>query len=296
MYGQSTIPPPGTANTALAKPGTFAASAPPMSNSNQVTGWGPPPTTGAPPSNWNTPSIFGGSAPPPSNNSTAWNPNQPPNPYGAPGSIFDQAPPRQQQGMFDSFAGSMNPYPSGSFTPGGATHGYESPSSNFTAAIPAHSAKRGSPAEASGGSWWDRLTGTQSTVPVAGSPGWNQPPPMNMPNNGVAFNDPRNPSFPRQPIPNPNNVAGGWNITPPPNTGVSNPLNTAPNYTNFGSPTVPSPTSISRTLPATTNGMQPSNTLPASWPNGGTGVPAPGSPPPSGTPWVKSIEDLPPAR
>ncbi len=183
----------------------------------------------------NSPSIFGGSAPPPTGG-TAWNPNQPAYPYGSQGSIFDQAPPTQQKGVFDSFAGGMNPYPSGSFNPGGATHGYESPSSTFTAAIPAHSTKRGSPGEASSGSWWDRLTGTKSTVPAAGSPGWNQPAPMGAPTNGVAWNDPRNPSFQRQPIPNPNNVASGWNITPPPNTGVSNPLNSTPNYTNYGSP------------------------------------------------------------
>jgi len=295
QFGQSTIPPPGTATTAMANPGAFAATAPPMGNPGQVNGWGPPPASGAPPSNWNSPSIFGGSAPP--TGGTAWNPNQPPSPYGSQGSIFDQAPPTQQKGVFDSFAGGMNPYPSGSFNPGGATHGYESPSSTFTAAIPAHSTKRGSPGEASSGSWWDRLTGTKSTVPAAGSPGWNQPAPMGAPTNGVAWNDPRNPSFQRQPIPNPNNVASGWNITPPPNTGFSNPLNTTPNYTNYGSPPPASmPNSISRTLPATTNPMQPSNTLPASWPNGGSAVPTPVSPPPSGTPWVKSIEDLPPAR
>ena len=301
MYGQSTIPPPGTANTAMANPGAFAVSAPPMGNPGQVNGWGAPPSGGVSPPNWNSPSIFGGSAPPPVNG-TAWNPNQPPNPYGAQGSIFDQAPPRQQQGVFDSFAGTSNSYPGGSFNPGTAARGYESPNSSFVGAVPSYSANRASPSEATGGSWWDRLTGTKSTVPAAGSPGWNQPPPMNAPNNGVAsnngmWNDPRNPAFQRQPIPNPNAVAGGWNITPPPNPGMTNPLNTAPNYTNYGTPApVSTPNNITRTLPATTNPLRPTNTLPAGWSNNGTAVPAPVSPPPAGTPWVKSIEDLPPAR
>ncbi len=122
----------------------------------------------------NSPSIFGGSAPPPTGG-TAWNPNQPAYPYGSQGSIFDQAPPTQQKGVFDSFAGGMNPYPSGSFNPGGATHGYESPSSTFTAAIPAHSTKRGSPGEASSGSWWDRLTEPRARYPRQAAPGGINP-------------------------------------------------------------------------------------------------------------------------
>ncbi len=305
MYGQSTIPPPGTANTAIARPGSFAASAPPTLNPGEVNGWGAPPMNGTPPMNgaappnWNSPSIFGGSAPP-SVNGTAWNPNQPPNPYGAQGSIFDQAPPSQQPGVFNSFAGTASPYPGGSFNPGTATRGYESPNSSFAAAIPSYSANRASPSEVSGGSWWDRLTGTKSTVPPAGNPGWNQPAPnaATAPYSGVAWNDPRNPNFQRQPIPNPNMPAGnGWNITAAPNPSITNPLNTAPNYTNYGNPPPATiPNNIGRTLPAATNPQQPTNTLPASWPSNGAAAPAATAPPTNTTPWVKSLEDLPPAR
>ena len=255
----------------------------------------PPSTNGAAPPNWNSPSIFGGSAPPPTNG-TAWNPNQPPNAYGAQGSIFDQAPPNQQQGVFDSFAGPSNGNYGGSFNPGSTARGYESPNSSFAAAIPSYSANRPGPSEATGGSWWDRLTGTKSTVPAAGTPGWNQPTPQSAPNAGMAWNDPRNPSFQRQPIPNPNMPAGnGWNITAAPNSTIPNPLNTAPNYTNYGSPPPSSmPNSIGRTLPAS-NPAQPTNTLPASWPVSGA-APAASTPPVSTAPWIKSIEDLPPAR
>lgn len=295
MYGQSTIPPPGTANTAMANPGAYAASAPPM---NGVNGWGAPPmNSGVPmndaaPPNWSSPSVFGGSSPPPVNG-TAWNPNQPPNGYGAQGSIFDQAPVTPPQGAFDSFAGTSSPYAGGSFNPGSAARGYESPNSSFAAAIPSYSANRASPSDSSGGSWWDRLTGTRSTVPAAGNPGWNQPAPMNAPNAAMAWNDPRNPGFQRQPIPNPNLPASnGWNISAVPNPNIPNPLNTAPNYTNYGNPPPSTiPNNISRTLPAVTNPTQPTNTLPAGWSNSGTAVP-----PATGPIAVKSLEDLPPAR
>jgi hypothetical protein len=293
LYGQSTIPPPGTANTAMARPGAYAASAPPM-NPGEVNGWGAPPTNGAAPPNWNSPSIFGGNTPQP--NATSMYPNQS-NPYVAQGSIFDQAPARQQQGVFDSFAGTSSPYPGGSFNPGSATRGYESPNSSFVGAMPSYSANRPSASDSSGGSWWDRLTGTKSTVPAAGNPGWNQPAPLSAPNAATAWNDPRNPGFQRQPIPNPNMPANnGWNITAAPNPNIPNPLNTAPNYTNYGNPPPASmPNNIGRTLPASTNPMRPTNTLPASWPNSGA-APSTTTPPAATTPWVKSIEDLPPAR
>lgn len=303
MYGQSTIPPPGTANTAVARPGAYAASAPPTMNPGEVNGWGGAPPmngtsmNGAAPSNWNSPSIFGGNTPQPVNN-TAWNPNQPPNPYGAQGSIFDQAPPRQQQGVFDSFAGTGSPYPGGSFNPGSATRGYESPNSSFVGAMPARSANRPTSTDSSGGSWWDRMTGTKSTVPAAGNAGWNQPSPTSAPNAAMAWNDPRNPNFQRQMIPNPNLPAGnGWNISAAPNPNNPNPLNTAPNYTNYGSPAPATmPNNIGRTLPASTNPLRPTNTLPASWPNSGAGAPAATTAPVNNSPWIKSLEDLPPAR
>lgn len=299
MYGQSTIAPPGTANTAMAKPGSYAASAPPMMNPGEVNGWGAPPVNGTspPPSNWNSPSIFGSSTPPPAN-TTAWNTSPPPNAYGASGSIFDQAPHTQQQGVFDSFASASPSHPSNSFNPNSMARGYESPNSSFTSATPAHSANRAGPIDTgSGGSWWDRMTGTKSTVPPAGNPGWNQPGPMGAPNPAVAWNDPRNPNYARQPIPNPNAMPNnGWNITSAPNPNITNPLNTAPNYTNYGSP-APAypPNNISRTLPASTNPLRPTNTLPASWPNG-TPAPVTTSVPASGPVAVRNLEDLPPAR
>ncbi len=292
LYGQSTIQPPGTANTALANPGAFAAGAP---IGTAPLGSAPPNGTAQPINNWNSPSIFGGSAPPPVNG-TAWNPNQPPNPNGAQGSIFDQAPATQQQGIFDSFAGPSSGPPGGSFNPSSGTRGYESPNSSFVSATPAHSANRAAPINtASGGSWWDRLTGTSSTVPPAGNPGWNQSVTMNAPTNATAFNDPRNPNFQRPPIPNPNATANGWNISAPPNPNIPNPLNTAPNYTNYGSP-APNypPNNIGRTLPVSNSPLQPTNTLPAGWSNGGAAAATP--PPATGPAWVKSLEDLPPAR
>ncbi len=297
LYGQSTIAPPGTANTAMANPGAFAMSAPPMPNTSQPNGWAPPPVNGgAPANNWNSPSIFGGSAPPP-NNATAWNPSQPPNAYGASGSIFDQAPPTQQQGIFDSFASTNTASaPGGSFNPNSMSRGYESPNSSFTSGSPSYSAKRSGPTDSGNGNWWDRLTGTQSTVPAAGNPGWNQPAPMSAPNPATAWNDPRNPSYARQPIPNPNAMPNnGWNITSAPAPYASNPLNTAPNYTNYGSP-APSypPSNIARTLPASTNPLRPSNTVPAGW--GGNPAPAATSVPASGPVAVRNLEDLAPAR
>lgn len=298
MYGQSTIPPPGTANTALARPGTFAASAPPMANPGTVNGWGTSSMNGsAPPGSWNSPSIFGGSAPPPVNG-TAWNPNQPPNGYGAQGSIFDQAPATQRQGILDSFAGQTSGYPGGSFNPGSTTRGYDSPNSSFVGAMPAHSDNRPAPLDTGNGSWWDRLTGTKSTVPAAGNPGWNQPVPMGAPNPAVAWNDPRNPNFQRQPIPNPNAMAtNGWNIAPPPAAPLANPLNTAPSYTNYGTaPANTAPNILSRTLPASTNPLRPTNTLPAGWSNNGLSTQAASAPPATGPAWIKSLEDLPPAR
>lgn len=298
LYGQSTIPPPGTANTAMANPGAIAVSAPPLPNTSAPNGWNAPPVNGsAPPSNWNSPSIFGNSSPPPANN-TAWNASQPPNAYGASGSIFDQAPRTQQQGIFDSFASTSAGYPAGNFNPNSMSRGYESPNSSFTSATPAHSANRASPLDSgNGGSWWDRLTGTKSTVPAAGNPGWNQPAPMGAPNS-VAWNDPRNPNYARPPIPNPNAPpTNGWNITSAPNSYAQNPLSTAPNYTNYGAP-APSypPNNVARTLPASTSPMRPTNTLPAGWNNGGTGAPAATSIPATGPVAVRNLEDLPPAR
>jgi hypothetical protein len=299
LYGQSTIAPPGTANTAMANPGAFAMSAPPMPNTSQPNGWAPPPVNGgAPANNWNSPSIFGGSAPP-QVNATSWNPNQPPNAYGASGSIFDQAPPTQQQGIFDSFASAnTTSYPGGSFNPNSMSRGYESPNSSFTSGTPAYSANRTGVTDSSGGSWWDRLTGTKSTVPAAGNPGWNQPAPLGTPNPAVAWNDPRNPNFARSPIPNPNAPPNnGWNITAAPNSyAAPNPLSTAPNYTNYGSPAPNySPNNIARTLPATTGQMRPTNTLPAGW-GGNSPAPAATSVPASGPIAVRNLEDLPPAR
>jgi hypothetical protein len=295
MYGQSTISPPGTANTAIANPGAYAMSAPPMPNTSVPNGWGAPPmNSGAPANTWNSPSIFGSSAPAPVN-ATSWNPSQPPNAYGASGSIFDQAPRTQQQGIFDSMAMSNASHP-GNFNPNSMYRGYESPNTTFTSGTPIHSASRSRPSESDSGSWWDRLTGTQSTVPAAGNPGWNQPGPMSAPNQ-VAWNDPRNPNYARPPIPNPNAVPNnGWNITSAPAPYAANPLSTAPNYTNYGAPVPSTPNSIARTLPASTNPMRPTNTLPAGWSNGGAAAPAATSVPATGPIAVRNLEDLPPAR
>lgn len=296
MYGQSTIAPPGTANTAMANPGTFAMSTPPLPNTSQPNGWAPPPVNGgAPANNWSTPSVFGSSSPAPVN-TTSWNPNQPPSGYGTTGSIFDQAPPTQQKGIFDSFA-STNTTPGGSFNPQSMSRGYESPNSSFTSGTPSYSAKRSGPTDPGNGSWWDRLTGTQSTVPVAGNPGWNQPGPMAPPNPATAWNDPRNPSYARQPIPNSNPMPNnGWNITAAPSPYANpNPLSSTSNYTNYGGP-APSypPSNLARTLPATTGQIRPTNTLPAGW--GGNPVPTATNVPATGPVAVRNLEDLAPAK